>query len=78
LSFLINVAVYVLYAIAVSAFFGAAVAQFAFFGKIGRIGLPPPIARSQIKGCLIFGLLLFIGFLALVAGRSLDLGHSPF
>jgi hypothetical protein len=77
-NFLINAAVYVLYAIAGCAVLSAVVAQRAFFGKVGRIGLHPPLTPSQIKKIAIFGLLLFIAFLALVAGRSLDLGRAPF
>ncbi|MGA9949798.1 MAG: hypothetical protein WBQ24_16235 [Xanthobacteraceae bacterium] len=95
MSFLINAAVYVLYAIAACALFGAIVAQIAFFAgmKISPVTLIlkpwkalPPLADNrrafgppgQIKKFLMFGLLLFISFLALVAGRSLDLGHPPF
>jgi hypothetical protein len=35
-------------------------------------------APGQIKRFALFVLLLFVTFGALVAGRSIELGHSPF
>ncbi|MBR1205876.1 MULTISPECIES: hypothetical protein [unclassified Bradyrhizobium] len=35
-------------------------------------------APGQIKRFVIYGLLLFTAFAALVIGRSIQLGHSPF
>ena len=33
---------------------------------------------GQIRRFVIFGLLLFTAFAAMVTGRSIELGHSPF
>jgi hypothetical protein len=35
-------------------------------------------APGQIRRLALFGLLLFVGFGALVAGRSVELGRPPF
>ena len=55
---LLTIAVaYFFYLIAGCAFIGAAVMQYVFFGKVGRIGLPMDFYRDprQLKGFLLFG-----------------------
>jgi hypothetical protein len=78
--FLATLVAYFFYLIAGCALIGAVVAQYAFFGKVGRIGLPMDFCRDphQLKGFVIFAVSILIGSFALVTGRSFELGHGPF
>jgi hypothetical protein len=80
LGILATMVAYFFYLIAGCALIGAVVTQSIFFGKVGRIGLPMDFYRDprQLKGFIIFTVLIFIGFFALVTGRSFELGHAPF
>jgi hypothetical protein len=78
LGFSATIVAYFFYLIAGCAFIGAVVAQYVFFGRIGRINVNSYPDPRQIKGFVIFAVLIFIGFFGLVAGGSFESGHGPF